>query len=221
MFNFCSNKRLKSFFIITFFLAGVFVDITKCEARCLEHTDIECSWISWEVFKTSTWGVQGLDCLLSIMPLDSAWAMHGVPSSDCKALVRFFPVKEELLQEQDWVLPYFYLCDDLHSLILLRCERCRQMTWCSFISPLPFLFAQYLFYLGRTAAEFRIADMENLGLSVRMAHHHLLDVTQSALCQADIIHWALCLIRFQFSLPLFFFPFLWKCLIEYLWRCKT
>lgn len=40
MFNFCSNKRLKSFFIITFFLAGVFVDITECEARCLEHTDI-------------------------------------------------------------------------------------------------------------------------------------------------------------------------------------
>lgn len=105
MFNFCSNKRLKSFFIITFFLAGVFVDITKCEARCWKHYDIGCSWISWEVFKTSTWGVQGLDCLLSIMPLDSAWAMHGVPSSDCKALVRFFPVKEELLQEQYWVLP--------------------------------------------------------------------------------------------------------------------
>jgi len=72
MFSFCLNKRLKSFFIISFFLAGVFVDITKCDSRCLRHTQIGCSWISSEVFKTSTWGVQGLDYLLSIMPLDSA-----------------------------------------------------------------------------------------------------------------------------------------------------
>lgn len=42
--------------------------------------------------------------------------------------------------------------------------------------------------VGRTAAEFRIADVENLGLIVRMAHHHLLDMTQSALCQAGIAH---------------------------------
>lgn len=90
MFSFCSNKRLKSFFIISFFLAGVFVDITKCEARCLRHTQIGCSWISSEVFKTSTWGVQGLDYLLSIMPLDSAQTMQGVLSSDCKVLARLF-----------------------------------------------------------------------------------------------------------------------------------
>lgn len=42
--------------------------------------------------------------------------------------------------------------------------------------------------VGRTAAEFRSADMENLGLAVRMAHHHLLDMTQSVVCQADIAH---------------------------------
>lgn len=95
MFSFCSNKRLKSFFIISFFLAGVFVDITKYDARCLRHTQIGCSWISSEVFKSSTWGVQGLDYLLSIMPLDSAWTMQEVLSSDCKVLARLFPYKRE------------------------------------------------------------------------------------------------------------------------------
>lgn len=93
MFSFCSNKRLNSFFIISFFLAGVFVDITKCDARCLGHTQIGCSWTSSEVFKTSTWGVQGLDYLLSIMPLDSARTMQGLLSSDCKVLTWFFPYK--------------------------------------------------------------------------------------------------------------------------------
>lgn len=95
MFSFCSNKRLKSFFIISFFLAGVFADVTECDARCLGHTQIGCSWISSEVFKNSTWGVQGLDYLLTIMPLDSARTMQGVLSSDCKVLARLFPYSRE------------------------------------------------------------------------------------------------------------------------------
>lgn len=144
MFSFCSNKRLKSFFIISFFLAGVFVGITKCDVRCLRRTQIGCSWISSEVFKTSTWGI-------SRAGLSSEYNAPWQYSNSTGGAViwlqspgKAFPsIIEKLDWEQQWEFSsffyfvYFSTCTSV-SVRLLRGVWCREMTWQSFILLLPF-----------------------------------------------------------------------------------